>query len=206
MRTGFDYTDFCLRQTFGRSFEPELLSVGDLIDAAVKAAMVDAAAKYSGRNVVASEAELVELMALDAAIEATFLYRMQRALFLARPDAPLLAWLASAMRRRTGCELYYSSEIGPELNVQHGFGIVLGPRNKIGARFTIHQGVTLGQRRLGAPHERMVIGNDVTVFAGATLLGSLQIGDGAKIGAHAVVLTDIEPGAVYAGAPAKRVG
>ena len=109
------------------------------------------------------------------------------------------------MKIRTGAELYYSTAIGPGFLVQHGVGIVLGPRNRIGKNFTIHQGVTLGQRQLHSPGESITIGDDCTVFAGAKVLGTVRLGDGVRLGANAVLLTDAEPHCTYAGIPAVKV-
>lgn len=151
------------------------------------------------------EEALVRQMEMRAALTAGILYRIERALFLRNPDDPALAPLAHLMRVRTGMELYYSTSIGPRFRIEHGMGVVIGPRHQIGSDFTIHQGVTLGQRRLGCPGEFITIGDRVALFAGASLLGSICIGDDARIAANAVLLTDAEPGSTYAGVPAKRV-
>ena len=95
--------------------------------------------------------------------------------------------------------------IGQGLNIQHGIGVVIGARNKIGNNCIIHQGVTIGQRRLYSPHECAVIGNNVTIFAGAKIVGSVRIGDDVQIGANAVLLSDAEPNSTYVGIPARKL-
>ena len=50
-----------------------------------------------------------------------------------------------------------------------------------------------------------VIGDNVTITCGAKVLGDITVGDGATIGANAVVIRDVEPGAVMAGVPAHRI-
>ena len=149
--------------------------------------------------------ELVRTVELDAGLEAVVSYRLQHGIFLRDPVHPSLPYLARLMKIRTGAELYYSTAIGPGFLVQHGVGIVLGPRNRIGKNFTIHQGVTLGQRRLHSPGESITIGDDCTVFAGAKVLGTVRLGDGVRLGANAVLLTDAEPHCTYAGIPAVKV-
>ena len=67
----------------------------------------------------------------------------------------------------------------------------------------IHQGVTLGQKRTNSSIETITIGDNVTIYANATLLGNITIGDNAVIGANSVVLKDVEANAVYAGLPAR---
>jgi serine O-acetyltransferase len=152
-----------------------------------------------------SDEKLMNIIQLDTCIEAIFYYRLERAIFLESPDHPLLPYLANLMKIKTGIELYYSTDIGPGLNVQHGTGIVVGPRFKIGSNFMIHQGVTIGQKYLNSPHETIIIGNDVTIFAGAKILGNTRIGNNVQIGANAVLITDADSNSVYAGIPAKKI-
>ncbi|MEW6593983.1 MAG: hypothetical protein AB1413_03835 [Thermodesulfobacteriota bacterium] len=145
------------------------------------------------------------LMQADIATFAVFLYRLERQLFLANPDNALLPLLSSLMRIRSGAEMYYSTDIGPGLNVQHGVGIVIGPRNVIGRNFMIHQGVTIGQQRAWSPNEKVVIGNDVILFAGSKVFGNIAIGDNVWVGANAVVVQSLDSNGVYAGIPARRI-
>jgi serine O-acetyltransferase len=63
--------------------------------------------------------------------------------------------------------------------------------------------VTLG--RAGLDHVYPVIGNGVEIGAGASILGAIHIGDGARIGANSVVLKDVPAGAVAVGAPARVI-
>lgn len=148
---------------------------------------------------------LFHLLQLDTTIEAIFYYRLERAIFLKNPDHPLLPYLANLMKIKTGIELYYSTEIGQGLIIQHSGGIVVGPRNKIGSNCLIYQGVTIGQRRIYSPNECTFIGNNVTFFAGAKIIGSVKIGDNVKIGANAVLLNDAEPDSTYVGVPARKL-
>ncbi len=77
---------------------------------------------------------------------------------------------------------------------QHG--IFIAPSSRIGARVTIYQQVTIGKNdtesspRFGAPR----IADDVYIGAGAKIIGRIEIGSGARIGAGAVVVTDVAPG------------
>jgi serine O-acetyltransferase len=67
----------------------------------------------------------------------------------------------------------------------------------------MHQ-VTLGRSR-GDSEEMPTIGDDVQILAGAKVFGGITVGDGAVIGANAVVLHDVPPGAVMVGVPARNV-
>ena len=82
-----------------------------------------------------------------------------------------------------------------------GLGIVIHARAVIGDRVQIGTGVTVGGR--GRFHEVPVIGNDVEIGSGAKILGPIRVGDGASIGANAVVLCDVPPGATAVGVPAR---
>jgi serine O-acetyltransferase len=73
----------------------------------------------------------------------------------------------------------------------------------IGDESIIRQGVTLGNKTLDRPLDAPTLGKRVNVGAGAKILGAVSIGDGASIGANAVVLDDVPAGAVAVGIPAK---
>ena len=82
-----------------------------------------------------------------------------------------------------------------------GVGVVVAPGVSVGPRTFLCQNVTLGERpdAPGVPR----VGANVMVGAGATVLGPVTIGDHAEIGANALVLEDVPPGAVVAGVPAR---
>ena len=149
--------------------------------------------------------DVLNLVETDITLETVFLYRLARSIFVRDPLHPSLRCFAHLMKAKTTAEIYYSTEIGPRFRVEHGFGIVIGPRNKIGSDFIVHQGVTLGQRHMYSPHEKMTIGDHCIIGAGAKVLGMLTIGDHVKVAANAVLLTDAEPHCTYAGIPAKKV-
>jgi serine O-acetyltransferase len=200
-----EYLSDCLNKTFYSFPKSQVSSINHCKVKIIDQTIFDANTKYKGRNEIHSEAELLELAQLEPTIEAVLLYRTAREFFLNDKNNPLLSYIASLMHRRTGCEIYYSTDIGKGFNIQHGFGIVIGPRYKIGDYFTIHQGVTLGQKNLFSPNEKITIGDHVTIFAGATILGNLQIGHNASIGANSVLLTDVEENSIYVGSPARRL-
>lgn len=193
--------------TFFTSYSEEWLGLADEVFGEHREIILaDARRKYPAlADDPGVDAELFHLMELDAGLEAVVSYRLQRGIFLRDPRHPALPYLARLMKIRTGAELYYSTEVGVGFLVDHGVGIVLGPRNRIGKNFTIHQGVTLGQRRLHSPGESITIGDDCTLFAGAKVLGTVRLGDGVRLGANAVLLADAEPHCTYAGIPAVKV-
>jgi serine O-acetyltransferase len=91
-------------------------------------------------------------------------------------------------------------DIGPGLMLPHGFALVLHAQ-RIGRDCLILQGVTLGRRQGDDAYP--TIGDQVEIGAGASILGSVRVGDGAIIGANAVVLTDVPAAATAVGVPAR---
>lgn len=115
----------------------------------------------------------------------------------------LLAFLLfKQMEIMTGISLPASVEIGKGLYVGHFGGIILHSAVKIGENCSLGPGVLIGTKgggNKGVP----VIGNDVYIGVGAKILGGIKIGDRVKIGANAVVLSDIPDGATAVGIPAR---
>lgn len=91
-------------------------------------------------------------------------------------------------------------ELGEGINFTHTLGTVIGGTSKVGARVKFMGNNTIGTAKdNGCP----VIEDDVVIGCGARVLGPVRIGKGAVIGANAVVLSDVPPGAIATGIPAK---
>jgi serine O-acetyltransferase len=122
---------------------------------------------------------------------------------LARVPMSFLYKLArTAMHVLTGIDLPCEAKVGRRLRIDHFGGIVVSGDAVIGDDVILRNGVTIGLKRTnerGAP----VIGNRVDIGAGAKILGPIRIGDGAVIGANAVVVHDVPAGAVAVGIPAR---
>ncbi len=91
-------------------------------------------------------------------------------------------------------------EIGGGLFIQHGFATMIAAKS-IGENCWINQQVTIGYNNRGCP----TIGNNVMITCGAKVLGDITVSDGAVIGANAVVVKDVEAGAVMGGVPARVI-
>lgn len=106
-----------------------------------------------------------------------------------------------------GIEVAVRCPIGKGLFLPHTQGTVVGAWS-IGENATIFQGVTLGAREVDFSYQessRPTVGDGVTIGSGAKVLGGLTLGSGSRIGANAVVLSDVAPGFVAVGIPAKTV-
>lgn len=101
-------------------------------------------------------------------------------------------------------DIHRRARIGPGLLVMHRVGIIVGP-TQIGANCVLHQNVTIGQRVSRAERGMPVIGNNVWIGPGATLTGSITIGDGATISAGSVVSKDVPPKSLVAGNPGRVI-
>jgi serine O-acetyltransferase len=103
----------------------------------------------------------------------------------------------------TGVSFTKAADIGPGLRVYHFGNIFVHSGVRLGARCTLRQGVTIGNRVEGGGVP--FVGDDVEFGAYAQVLGGIRIGDGAKIGAMSVVLQDVPPGATAVGIPARII-
>ena len=98
--------------------------------------------------------------------------------------------------------LYLRAEkIGKGLFIQHGFASTIGAKS-MGEDCWVNQQITIGYKKY---EDAPVIGNNVTVYAGAIILGSITIGDNATVGANAVVVKDVPPNATVVGVPAYEI-
>lgn len=122
--------------------------------------------------------------------------------WLRAPVSLCYKWLKIWVQILTGIDLPCETRVGRRLRIEHFGNIIISGDSVIGDDVVIRHGVTLGLRHTGergAP----VIGNRVDIGCGACILGPVTIGDGAVIGANAVVLCDVPAGALAVGVPAR---
>lgn len=103
-------------------------------------------------------------------------------------------------------DIHPAARIGKGLMVDHGTGVVIGETAVLGNNISLLHGVTLGGSGKESGDRHPKVGNGVMIGANASILGNLQIGECAKVGAGSVVLSDVPAHSTVAGVPAKVVG
>ncbi len=122
---------------------------------------------------------------------------------LYRHKVPLIPRIISEMAHsRTGIDIHPGARIGEHFFIDHGTGVVIGETCIIGRNCRLYQGVTLGALSFqknddgtltkGNPRHP-ILEDNVTVYAGATILGRITVGEGAVIGGNVWVTTDVPP-------------
>ena len=145
-------------------------------------------------------------------VKAVFFHRIAN--FFAKAKFNLIARIISQFSRfLTGIEIHPNANIGKNLFIDHGMGVVIGETSDIGDNVTIYHMVTLGgiAPSINSNDQRNVkrhptIQDDVVIGSGAQVLGPVIVGRCAKIGANAVITKDGPEKAVMVGIPAKNVG
>ncbi|MBL8521043.1 MAG: serine O-acetyltransferase [Betaproteobacteria bacterium] len=105
----------------------------------------------------------------------------------------------------TGVEIHPGATLGRRFFIDHGMGIVIGETAVIGDDCTLYHGVTLGGVSWNQGKRHPTLGNNVTVGAGAKILGPFTVGEGARVGSNSVVVKEVPPGATVVGIPARVV-
>ena len=137
--------------------------------------------------------------------QAMFIYRLSNLLARKRILTPVAALLTRFIQILYGIDIHWKANIGGGCRILHGMGLVISQGSVIGNKCSLYHGVTIGIKGEWTSEQAPIIGNEVKIYAGAKIIGSLTIGDEAIIGANAVVTKDCEAYAVYGGVPAKLI-
>ena len=105
----------------------------------------------------------------------------------------------------TGIEIHPKARIGNRFFIDHGEGVVIGETTIIGDDVLIYQGVTLGGTGKEHGKRHPTINNNVTIGAGAKILGNITIGENSQIGAQSVVVNDVPEYSTVVGIPGRIV-
>ena len=101
----------------------------------------------------------------------------------------------------TGIEIHPGATIGRRFFIDHGMGVVIGETAEIGDDVMLYQGVTLGGTSTQRIKRHPTLRDRVVVGAGAKVIGGIEIGENARIGAGSVVVTNVPPNATVVGVP-----
>jgi serine O-acetyltransferase len=169
---------------------------------AVRATLqTDVTAAYEGDPAAISNEEII--LAYPG-IEAIAVQRMAHLLYQ-RHVALIPRIMTEWAHNKTGIDIHPGAQIGSHFFIDHGTGVVVGETSVIGQRVKIYQGVTLGAKSFPKDaNGRVVKGtkrhpnieDDVTIYAGATILGDVTIGRGSIIGGSVWLLDSVPSGTV----------
>jgi serine O-acetyltransferase len=156
------------------------------------------------RDPAARGVSSLEIVLTYPGVQAILSHRVAHALNSA--SVPLLPrTIAYTSRMATGIEIHPAAQIGSELFIDHGTGVVIGETAEIGDRVTLFQGVTLGGTGFATGKRHPSVEDNVTIGSGAKLLGPIRVGHGAKVGANTVVIHDVPPNSTVVGNPGHPV-
>ncbi len=118
----------------------------------------------------------------------------------------LLARIISMINRFvTGIEIHPGAKIGKGVFIDHGIGVVIGETAEIGNNVTIYRGATIGGTGKETGKRHPTIGNNVVISSGAKVLGPFRVGNNSKIGAGAVVLKEVPDNSTVVGIPGRII-
>ena len=153
----------------------------------------------------------LEVVLCYPGFQALVIYRLAHALWRRRWR---LAgrFVSNVGRMLTNVEIHPGARVGVRCVIDHGSGVVIGETAIIGDDVTLYQGVTLGGTSPAVDSRSQVdqkrhptLEDGVIVGSGAQILGPITIGQGARVGANAVVTRDIPRGVTAAGIPARVI-
>jgi len=160
---------------------------------------LDAAAAYEGDPAASSTSETIFCYPGVTAITS---HRIAHELHvLGVPLIPRI--ICEHAHSVTGIDIHPGATIGERFFIDHGTGVVIGETTIIGDRVRLYQGVTLGAKSFpldddGNPIKGVdrhpILEDDVTVYAGSTILGRVRIGAGSTIGGNLWITRDVPPG------------
>lgn len=147
---------------------------------------------------------LIEVLLCYPGLHAVIIHRMSHSLYK-RGLILIPRLLSNSVRFFTGIEIHPGAKIGKKLFIDHGTGVVIGETVEIGDNVTIYQGATLGGTGKEKGKRHPTIGNNVVISCGAKILGPFTVGDNSKIGSGSVVLKEVPPNCTVVGVPGRIV-
>lgn len=133
-----------------------------------------------------------------------FFYRISKFLYNINFQIASL-FIRTRNLRKYNCSISQRCEIGKNPYMPHPIAIIIGDGAILGNNVHIYHNVTIGakdEKRICYP----TIHDNVIIYANATIIGDISVGEGAIIGAHSLVLDDVEPHSIVCGVPARKIG
>lgn len=135
---------------------------------------------------------VLESLLFETGYQAVVLHRLAH--WFKRHGVPVLGPLVARWSQfTTGVDIAPAARIGPGLRISHGTGIVVGNAVVVGRDCLMMQNVTLGAPTLARIGDMPRLGDRVTLGAGASVIGPVEIGDDVFVGAHALVTRNVPP-------------
>lgn len=164
--------------------------------------LIETLGAYQARDPAARSK--LEVFLLYPGVHATINHRIAHWFY--QHNCRFVARLVSQWSRFwTGIEIHPGATIGRRFVIDHGMGIVIGETAEVGDDVLIYQGATLGGTGKDQGKRHPTIGNNVLIGSGAKILGPFKVGDGSRIAANAVVLSEVPENATAVGVPARVV-
>ena len=142
-----------------------------------------------------------EVLVCYPGIAAIMYYRLAHELHCL--GTPLIARMISEIAHSTtGIEIHPGAQIGASFFIDHGTGVVIGETSVIGKNVRLYQAVTLGAKRFPVDENGALVKNiarhpivedDVIIYANATILGRITIGQGSTIGGNVWLTHSVPP-------------
>ena len=177
----------------------------------MEAVKTDIAAAYEGDPAAKSKEEV---MLTYPAFDAITIYRLAHELYV--QNVPILPRkMTELAHQRTGIDIHPGASIGKYFFIDHGTGVVIGETTVIGEHVKLYQHVTLGAKSFDVGEDGTLvkdvkrhpnIGNNVVIYAGATILGGdVYIGDNCIIGGSVWLTHSVPAGEMVVTTPPKAV-
>lgn len=147
----------------------------------------------------------IEILFCYPGLHALTIHRVAHRLWL-REHRLSARFLSHISRFFTGIEIHPGATIGRRVVIDHGMGVVIGETAEVGDEVLLYMGVVLGGTTLTKVKRHPTLGKGVVIGSGAAVLGPVTLGDYAKVGAGAVVVRDVPPGATVVGVPGRIAG
>ncbi len=146
----------------------------------------------------------LEIILCYPGFQALVMHRISHALW--KYKIPLLPRVLSQFTRSfTGIEIHPGAQIGREVFIDHGMGVVIGETSQIGNRCLLYQGVTLGGTGKDHGKRHPTLEENVVVGAGAKVLGAITVGTNTRIGAGSVVVRNVDADSTVVGIPGRVI-